>query len=428
MTQNEKEIKKKILFIVGPVTQDSGILRHILELAQELSHKDYDTGLVTRLMGKKLGQLEPSKKYFAQFNDYLEYFYVKSPNLGLGRTFAERLRNIYFIFRSFYELKSVIDDYRPDIIHTHSLSSCFQVNALQYIKIIPHITTLHQDLSKKYEKYHISTPEKNNYKHIINYFYDTISNIGKRSIIKSSFIAISDEMKTQIRDDLGVREEKVNLIYHGVDPTRFKKISTNERIRSRKEFGIHNNAKVACLVGSLIERKGHDILIESLSILRAKNIDVVAVLAGTGDEKWKQKIEGMAINLGVRDLVNFVGFTDTFKVFSAADILVAPSRYEAFPLVSIEAMLSGIVPIRTPTSGSQNQITEGVDGFIVPYEDAEALADTMKLILFDDSLREQMSDNAIKKAQEKFTRDRMVNQTLLAYQGCLNSVKKTTSV
>lgn len=426
MIQNEIK-NKKILFIVGPVTQDSGILKHILELAKELSKRGHRTGLITRLMGRESGEINASKEYFSQFSDYLEYFYIRFPNLGLGRSLPERVRNLSLIFRSFYDLKQSINRYQPDIIHTHALSSCFQVNMLQHRKTTAHITTLHQDLANKYRKYYTDTSKNNPYKHIISYVYSTIVSNSKRLITNGNFIAISDEMKKQIREEFDVKEEKIKLIHHGANPTRFRQVSANERARARDEFSIKYNSKVVCLIGSLEERKGHDILIKSLSILRADNIDITAVFAGTGNKEWKQKIENMALELNVSDLVKFVGFIDTFKVLSSADVLIAPSRYEAFPLVSIEAMLSGIVPIRTPTSGSQNQITEGVDGFIVPHEDSEALAGKMKLLLCDNFLREKMSANALKKAQEKFTTDRMIARTLLAYQDCMNSVTQKKS-
>jgi glycosyltransferase involved in cell wall biosynthesis len=82
-------------------------------------------------------------------------------------------------------------------------------------------------------------------------------------------------------------------------------------------------------------------------------------------------------------------------------------------------MLCGVVPIRTPTAGVSEQIDDGINGFIVPHEDSQTLAQKLKLILFNDALRAEMAIAAQQKARTEFTLDAMVDKTISVYKEIL---------
>ena len=85
--------------------------------------------------------------------------------------------------------------------------------------------------------------------------------------------------------------------------------------------------------------------------------------------------------------------------YSAAEVCVVPSHYESFGLVALEAMACATPVIASRVGGLQHTVEDGVTGFLVPAGDPDALADKLKLILFDPDLREQLATNARHKAQ-----------------------------
>lgn len=84
--------------------------------------------------------------------------------------------------------------------------------------------------------------------------------------------------------------------------------------------------------------------------------------------------------------------------FQRADIFVYPSLYEGSAIAIYEALASGLPVITTPNNGSR--ITDGVEGFIVPIRDVEALKEKILVLYEDRELRETMGTNARKRAEE----------------------------
>jgi len=84
--------------------------------------------------------------------------------------------------------------------------------------------------------------------------------------------------------------------------------------------------------------------------------------------------------------------------YARADVFVLPTVCDSFALVHLEAMAAGIPVITTPNCGSV--VRDGVDGFIVPIRDPQAIADRVEEIVSDRNLRAEMSANAKAGAQE----------------------------
>lgn len=92
-----------------------------------------------------------------------------------------------------------------------------------------------------------------------------------------------------------------------------------------------------------------------------------------------------------------------------------PSQREAFANAIAETMLCGTVPVRTPAAGAEDQIEHGVNGYIVPLDDPEALAQRIGELMSNPERRAKMAARSVEVAREKFTLDAMVNQTLSVY-------------
>ena len=146
-------------------------------------------------------------------------------------------------------------------------------------------------------------------------------------------------------------------------------------------------------VGSVGLRKGSHYLAEATRILQDRGVSGQVRVVGPHDPKLVKKPEFKGPTY-----VGQVPRSDVRAEFMQADFFVLPTLCEGMATVHLEALACGLPVITTPNCGSV--VRDGVEGFIVPIRDAEALADRMEQLLTDDNLRQQLSCNARQRAQE----------------------------
>ena len=172
-----------------------------------------------------------------------------------------------------------------------------------------------------------------------------------------------------------------------------------------------NNATLPALprrfvasVGQLVHRKGNDVLIRAVGVLRRKGLRVDAVLVGEGPQR--PELEALARFEGIDDSIHLLGNLDNrivFRLLERAQLLVLPSRAEGFPLVAVEAMAMGRAVIATSIDGLVELIEPGRTGLLVNVDDHVALAGAIERLVEDDPLRLAMGESARVVARERFT-------------------------
>ncbi|HEX2164819.1 MAG TPA: glycosyltransferase family 4 protein [Thermoanaerobaculia bacterium] len=134
-------------------------------------------------------------------------------------------------------------------------------------------------------------------------------------------------------------------------------------------------------VGRLRIRKGVEVLLAALDLLRRRREPEVPLLAIAGDGEHRPALEAAAARLGLEDsAVRFLGRADAARVralLAGARALVVPSTYEGMPLVVLEAMEAGVPVVASRVSGIPEVVVDGETGWLVPPEDASALADVL---------------------------------------------------
>lgn len=239
----------------------------------------------------------------------------------------------------------------------------------------------------------------------INPFHKTILYLEKRiyqgdgckRIISNSFKGKEDIIRYY-----KTPEEKVTVIYNGVDTSRFSPSNRSlYRDKTRRAYGISDNDTVVLFVGSGFERKGLRFLLEGASLIKSRlktqDSRLKILVVGRGSYNYYRK---MAKGLGLEQDVIFAGTTDIIERFYASsDIFVLPSIYDPFSNVCLEAMASGLPVITTKNNGTSEIIENGMDGFILadPYNLDEM---TSKIeLLMDKDFREVIGKRARKKAE-----------------------------
>lgn len=147
--------------------------------------------------------------------------------------------------------------------------------------------------------------------------------------------------------------------------------------------------------------------------LQAKHPDWDLVLVGDGIDR--NILERRILQYGL-ERVLLTGFTDSYPYFESAAISITPSFYEGFPMVLLEAMAFGCVPIVFDNTGSYHDIIESEkDGYIIPDMDENAFFHACDSLMSDESLRVSMSEKAHLKV-EKFSIDNVASQWISLFR------------
>ncbi len=203
----------------------------------------------------------------------------------------------------------------------------------------------------------------------------------------------------------GMSPTRTRVIYNGIDQERLSLNGINLRV----EKNIPADAFVISTAGSLIRRKGHDVLIRAFSILPTKAVAPHLLIPGDGPERLS--LEALATSLGVAERVHFLGYTsDVAQVYRAADIFALASRGDAFGLVLAEAGYFGLPSVSTRVGGIPEVVEHGRTGLLVRPDDSGAFARAMTQLMDDSILRARLGSQAASRVASLFTIQRMARQ------------------
>jgi glycosyltransferase involved in cell wall biosynthesis len=205
------------------------------------------------------------------------------------------------------------------------------------------------------------------------------------------------------------------VVPNGVDVTVFR---PRPREHVRAELGL-GDEPIFVSVGRLNVEKGMHHALRALAALGADTPRASLVIVGSGEEReW---LEQLSESLGVEQRVHFVGAQPhqvVAKYLAAADVfLFTTERGEAAPLVLPQAMACAAPVIASNIGGIPEVVgRSGANGVLVPPGDASALADAMRTLLRDESLRWGLGQAARRRVLAEYTVERMVEQTLDVYR------------
>ncbi|MFH1622545.1 MAG: glycosyltransferase family 4 protein [Candidatus Omnitrophota bacterium] len=307
------------------------------------------------------------------------------------------------------EIKNVFGNFieksKADIIHVHNMHyfSKVHIQTLQDITIkkgIPLILTAHNVWDD-------------------NLFLDLIKNIRWTQII-----AVSHFIKREIIG-IGCEHRKIAVVHHGVDHRTYSpKTKPDSAI---KKYPILRNKRVIFHPARMGLAKGCDVSIKALNVVKKRFPDVVLVLAGTKNivdwgEHQQKDIAYMVnlvncLKLNNNVLIDSYKLEDMPKLYAASKVCMYPSTgCEPFGLTMLESLSSGKPIVVTRTGGMPEIIEDGINGFIVPVKDFEALASRIIQLLANDDLRERLGFTGREMVEQQYTKEIMTNNTLNIYR------------
>jgi glycosyltransferase involved in cell wall biosynthesis len=233
-------------------------------------------------------------------------------------------------------------------------------------------------------------------------------------------IAVSENTKTDVMRLYGLDEEKIRVIYEGVNP-RFHPVNLEARSAVRQKYGLPEGYILS--VGTIEPRKNLTTLLQAYWTLRGRGSGYRLVIAGK--KGWlNEEFYRQLRRLGLEDDVLLLGFVpdeDLPALYSAATLFAFPSLYEGFGLPPLEAMACGTPVVVSDTSSLPEVV--GDAGIKIGPRDVRGFARAMEQVLMDEPLQKEMSHSGEQQARG-FTWEKAAQETLAVYNRAVRTTEQ----
>ena len=248
--------------------------------------------------------------------------------------------------------------------------------------------------------------------------YDASSWVEKTAIeMADALIAVSEETKVDVIKHFNVDENKVKVIYNGINLQQYVQTSESSTL---DEYGVDKNKPYVLFVGRITRQKG---IIHLVNAIKYIDPDTQIVLcAGAPDTKEIGKEMEDAVNAvkKTRDNViwidKMVTKEEIIQLYSHADVFCCPSIYEPFGIINIEAMACHTAVVASAVGGIKEVVVDGETGILVPLEQQTSapfepinpdkfsrdLAEGINKVINNKTLRETMAKNGRKRVEDYF--------------------------
>jgi L-malate glycosyltransferase len=209
----------------------------------------------------------------------------------------------------------------------------------------------------------------------------------------------------------------IEIVPSGVDVERFVAVDEAARAAARTALHLDPTEPVLAMVASLHPRKGHDVLLESLTALGTRGLRPACLLAGTGPERERLEARGEASGLAAQ--LRWLGrVEDVRPLLAAADVVVLPSLAEGLGVAALEALAVGRPLVASAVGGLREVVRDGTDGLLVAPGDPAALAEAIGRCLGDRALAARLAAAGPRRALD-FSTMAMARGTEAVYERAL---------
>ncbi len=229
-------------------------------------------------------------------------------------------------------------------------------------------------------------------------------------------ICNSHMVKNEIVANFEIDEEKLHVIYSGVDISFFHPNIKQQKDKVRSQWKLPSGATIFLFLGSGFERKGLSQVLQAFKFLPQNSHLLVA-----GYDKHEREYIIEASRLGIKSRVNFLGpQKEVVACYSAADVFVLPTLYDPFPNTVLEALACGLPVITSTKSGAGEIISNAEQGFVCDAFDVDKLSKYMG-ILCDKQIRKEMGNKA-RILAENYNIEKMTDHLIALYNKLIQEV------
>lgn len=216
----------------------------------------------------------------------------------------------------------------------------------------------------------------------------------------AGFIANSESVRRSHTRGLRLDPERVEVIYRGRDPARFR-VAPAAAAARRAELDVPPDGELVTMVGRLIDVKRQDDLLDAVARLAPTRPKLHLWLVGEGQDR--PHLEARIRSEGLVDRIRLLGRRDDIpELLAASDVFVSTSRCEGHPGAVVEAMMAGLPVVASDIAMHAETIEHGRTGLLFPLGDAAALASALSDVFDDRERARAVGDAARRQADARF--------------------------
>lgn len=326
----------------------------------------------------------------------------------------QRNPNLKSDYATYKRFKQIIQEYQPDIVHTHAAKAGALGRLAAASCGVPVII----------HTYH---------GHVFHSYFGKVKTgvfkVIERFLARKStgIIAISNLQKKELGQEHRIcREDKIHVVPLGFDLDRFHADLESKRKITRTNFQLQDDCVAVAIVGRLAPIKNHAFFLEVVEEILQTGIQHVRFFI-VGDGELKEEIQ-QKVNKINDQFGHFVVMTSWIKdiaTFNAGmDVICLTSNNEGTPVSLIEAQAANVPIVTTDVGGVKDILLEGETGFVIPLKNKGMYVEKMLLLINNKEIRQKMSQNGWTFVKETFSYQRLVRDVEKYYRTLLAQKQK----
>lgn len=336
-------------------------------------------------------------------------------NLGLHPVYLPEMYrelNPFKDYKSYYKLRKIIDEFQPDIVHTHAAKAGAVGRLAAIHSGVPVIVhTFHGHVFHSY----FNAAKTRLFLEIERY-------LAKRS---TRIIAISESQKHELCNTYNIApSEKCEIVPLGFDLEKFNTNKDEKRKLFRSRYNIGTDDIAIGITGRLVPVKNHYLFLNSIqNVTQHTNKKIRAFVIGDGEERDKLEQHADAIGLsrkGPNPTLTFTSWIKDIDVSNAGmDIIALTSNNEGTPVSLIEAQASGKPIVATNVGGVANIVIDNGTALLSPRGEQAAFNQNLLRLVEDTNLRNKLSGTSTQYVLGQFSYQRLCRDMAALYNRLL---------
>ena len=343
--------------------------------------------------------------------------------LGLAPIEISEMRRSILPFNdiiSYFKIKKIIRQFKPDIVHTHaSKSGAIGRMAAKSCKVPIVIHTFHGHVFHSYFSKFVSSM--------------VVKMETYLATKTDAIVAVSDSQRKELTEVYKIAPaEKVFTVPLGFNLDKFSIDQENKRNIFRAKYGFAQSELLIGIIGRLVPIKNHEMFLEVAAIIKDrkdKNTNVRFVIIGDGESRAALKIKAAELQLSCSyyitrpkeqtDIVITSWETAIDQALAGLDIIVLTSNNEGTPVSLIEAQAALKPVVTTNVGGVEDIVIHGQTGFITAVGDTVNFADYVQQLIDDPALRNVLGKSGHDNVIKRYSKQRLINDMKTLYHSFL---------
>ncbi|MDP1879535.1 MAG: glycosyltransferase [Parachlamydiaceae bacterium] len=376
--------KINILYIIDYLHDQGGTERHLLYLLKLLSKERYNCIVVAFDTGT------------TKLTEEIKEIGVPLVHIPVGRYYT-----INAIKRAF-DLRRIIIDNNIDIVQTFHFKSDFYGAIVARLSGVKNIVSSKRDIGDLKSSFH--------------FFLNKLA----RGITKN-YIVVAEAVGKIVVEREKVPQDKLKIIYNGVDLEKFSPPKLSEIAKSREKLSLSETDFVIGTVAWMRPEKNYDVLFAGFEQAAEKIKELKLVIVGGGPllGLFKDYVR----EKGIGGQVFFSGPVNDVRLYlQALDVAcLIPGSNEGFSNSIIEKMAMGLPLIVSDVGGNAEAVLDGYNGIVIPPNNPRLLSDAIYKLWQNLKMRKEMGSRSLKRVREKFTLEEMTKSHEELYESLVSA-------